>query len=158
MSPEQVSTMSDAAKIAWGAVVAVGVYVIGQLLSKFFIDPLHELRKSVGEVRFNLSFHAPTIHTPIGRTKERSDAASDALLKNSSDLIAKIHAVPGFTVTRFLAFGVLPPRESIERAAVQLRGLSTYVHETGDKAVESLDVIRKRVDIIEGLLRLKPLE
>jgi len=150
--------MSDAAKIVWGALGAVGVYVIGQLLSKFFIEPLQDLRKTVGEVRFNLAFHAPTIHTPIGRSKETSDAVREALLKSSCDLIAKLHVVPAFKAIRFLAIGVLPPRQSIERAAVQLRGLSTHVHETGDKAAESLEVIRKRVELIESLLLLKPLE
>lgn len=150
--------MSEVAKIVWGVIVPVGVYVIGQLLSKFFIDPVQELRKAVGEVRFNLAFHAPTIHTPIGRTEKTSDAAHEALMKSSCDLIAKMHAVPAFKVTRFLAFGVLPPRKSIDKAAVQLRSLSTYVHESGDKAVESLDVIRKRVELIERELRLKPLE
>ena len=75
------SYMSDIEKIVWGAIGGVAVYVIGQLLSKFFIDPLHELRKTIGEVRFNLAYHAPTIHTPIGRNQERSDAARDALNK-----------------------------------------------------------------------------
>ena len=150
--------MSDVGKIVLGAFGAMGVYVIGQLLSKFFIEPLQDLRKAVGEVRFNLAFHASTIHTPIGRSKETSDAAYEALMKSSCELIAKIHVVPIFELTRYLALGVLPERKSIERAAVQLRGLSTYVHETGDKAVESLEVIRKRVELIERLLLLKPLE
>ena len=58
--------MTDVEKIVWGASGGLTVFVIGQLLAKFFIEPLHELRKAVGEVRFNLAFHAPTIHTPIG--------------------------------------------------------------------------------------------
>lgn len=44
---------------------SVGVYVIGQLISKIFIEPAAELKKTIGEVRFALAFHAPTIHTPI---------------------------------------------------------------------------------------------
>jgi len=66
--------MTDIERVVWGGLAGVAVYVIGQLISKFLIEPLHELRKVVGEVRFNLSFHAPTIHTPIGRTKETSEA------------------------------------------------------------------------------------
>lgn len=150
--------MADIEKILWGAFGGLTVFIIGQLLAKFFIEPVHELRKTVGEVRFNLAFHAPTIHTPIGRSKEVSDKARDALLKNSCDLIADLHAIPGYWVTRFLAFGVLPCRKAIEDASVQLRGLSTYVHETGEKANPSLEVIQKRVDRIEKLLGLKPLE
>ena len=150
--------MTDIEKIVWGGFGGLAMLVVGQLLVKFFIEPLHELRKAVGEVRFNLAFHAPTIHTPIERSKEASDQAREALMKSSCDLIADLHAIPGYRITRFLAFGVLPCRKAIEDAAVQLRGLSTYVHETGDKANSSLDVIRERVERIEKLLRLKPLE
>ena len=150
--------MTDIERIVWGAFGGLAVYVAGQLLSKFLIEPLHELRKSVGEVRFHLAFHAPTIHTPIGRSKESSDAAREALLKNSCDLIAKLHAVPLYAATHLLSFDALPGRKAVESAAVQLRGLSTYVHEEGEKANVSLDVIRKRVAKIECLLRLKPLE
>lgn len=150
--------MTDVEKIVWGALGGVAVYLIGQLLSKFFIEPLHELRKAVGEVRFNLAFHTPTIHTPDVRSKESSDAAREALLKSSCGLIAKLYAIPIYNMTRLLSFGVLPSRKAVESAAVQLRGLSTYVHETGEKASASLDVIRKRVAKIEYLLGLKPLE
>lgn len=150
--------MSDGAKIAWGALVAVAVYLVGQLLSKFFIEPVHELRRSVGEVRFNLAFHAPTIHTPAGRTKESSEAARAALLGNSSDLVSKLHAVPAYKLVRFLAFGALPPAASIERAAVKLRGLATYMHEGGDQANDSISQINSRVESIMRLLCLRHLE
>lgn len=157
-SSRQVNIMSDATKIVWGAIGAIGVYVIGQLLSKFFIEPLHDLRKAVGEVRFTLAFHAPTINTPEGRSEKTSEAAREALMKSSCDLLARLHAVPAFECTRFLAFGALPPRMSIERAVVQLRGLSTYMYQTEGKAVAALDVIRRRIEIIEKELRLRPLE
>jgi hypothetical protein len=150
--------MSDVGKIVWGAFGAIGVYIFGQLLSKFFIEPLHELRKAVGEVRFNLAFHAPTIHTPIGRTPDKSGAAQDALMKSSCDLIAKLHAIPAYGTIRLLAFGSLPPKQSVEQAAVQLRGLSTYVHETGEKAASSIEAVNKRVAAIMRLLHLKPLQ
>lgn len=150
--------MSDIEKIIWGALGGVAVYVIGQLLSKFLIEPLYELRKVVGEVRFNLAFHAPTIHTPIGRTKERSDSARDALLRSSCDLIAKLYAIPFYDVTCIFSFGALPQRKAIESAAVQLSSLSTYVHQEGEKANATLEVIRTRVSTIENLLGLRPLE
>jgi len=149
--------MTDIEKIVWGAFGGLTVFVVGQLLAKFFIEPLHELRKAVGDVRFNLAFHAPTLHTPIGRLQEASDKAREALMKSSCILIAELHAIPIYGVTRLLAFGVLPCRKAIEDAAVQLRGLSTYVHEIGEKANSSLDVIQKRVGRIEKLLGLKPL-
>ena len=119
--------MTDIDKIVLSALFSIVVYVIGQLLSKFLIEPLHELRKVAGEVRFNLSFHASTIHTPIGRSEESSKAAKEALLKNSCDLISKLHAVPLYFLSRWLSFDALPCRKAVEEAAVQLRGLF-YLH------------------------------
>ena len=150
--------MSDIERIVWGAFGGILVYVAGQLLSKFLIEPLYELRKSVGEVRFNLAFHASTIHTPIGRTKETSDAAGEALLKDSCNLIANLQAVPLYELIRLLSFGVLMEKVDFEKAAVELRGLSTYMHEKGAEAYASIDEIRNRVNKIEKLLQIKPLE
>ena len=134
------------------------IYVAGQLVSKFFIDPLHDLCRVVGEVRFNLAFHGTTIHTPIGRSNEASDKAKTALMTSSCELITKLHAIPIYRASRLLSFGILPIRKSVEDAAVQLRGLSTYVHQEGEKASNSIDVINKRVEKIEKLLNLMPLE
>lgn len=78
-------------------------------------------------------------------------------MKSSCDLIADLHGIPMYDFTRLLAFGVLPCKKAIKDASVQLRGLSTYVHQTGDKAHSSLDVVEKRVKLIEKLLRLDPL-
>jgi hypothetical protein len=149
--------MSDLDKIVLSGLCGVLFYAIGQLLSKFFIDPLYELRKTVGEVRFNLAFHTPTIHTPIGRTDENSKAAGEALLKNSSELVAKLHAVPCYTtLTRLVC--ALPCEKAVIKAAIELRGLSTYMSERGEKANASVEIIRERVAKIERFLRLKPLD
>lgn len=52
--------MSDLERILLtSALTILGVVVVlvmGQLLSKFLIEPIHELRKVVGEVRFSLAF------------------------------------------------------------------------------------------------------
>src|SRR5665647_1300337 len=92
----QNTPMTELEKIVvTAAVTIVGglfVYVAGQLLSKFFIEPTHELKKAIGEVRFNLAFHGPTIHTPISRNPERSQKAYEALMKSSCDLLARVNA------------------------------------------------------------------
>ena len=155
--------MTDIEKIVYGGLFGIGVYLVGQLLSNFVIEPLHELRKAVGRVRFNLAFHAPTIRTPIGRSEERSTAARDALMASSSELVATLHAVPGYRVwclvSCLLSFGRhrLPGGHNIERAATLLRGLSTYVTDTGDRANDDISEIRAHVAEIERVLHLKPL-
>ena len=113
--------MSELEKIVWTAAFTIFggvlVYVIGQLLSKFLIDPTHELKKVIGEVRFNLAFHSPTIHTPIARTQERSDKAYEALLKSSCELLAKVSAIPFYGLVSCSSLGFLPSKECIRDAA-----------------------------------------
>lgn len=154
--------MSDLEKIILTSAFTIGgglfLYVIGQLLSKFLIEPTHELKKSIGEVRFNLAFHAPTIHTPISRDPERSGKAYEALMKSSCDLLARVNAVPFYSDLSKLSLGFLPSKQAIVDSAIQLRGLSTYVHDTGDRANDSLDTIGKRVARIERNLGLESLE
>lgn len=154
--------MSELEKIVWTAAFTIFggvlVYVIGQLLSKFLIDPTHELKKVIGEVRFNLAFYAPTIHTPIARTPERSDKAYEALLKSSCELLAKVNAIPFYGLVSCISFGFLPSKKHIRDAATQLRGLSTYMHETGDKANSHVEIIGNRVAKIEKCLNLESLE
>lgn len=140
----------------WGGLVGVAVYVVGQLLSKFFLEPLHELRKEIGNIRFVLALHRSTIHTPAGRTSETSRAARKALLECSSNLLAKLHGVPFYLVVRFTCR--LPKQTDMECASVLLRGLSTYVDEKGDRATEAISAINERVSRIELILQLQPLE
>ena len=54
-------------------------------------------------------------------------------MRNSSELVAKLHAIPHYGVVRSLSFGILPHKYAIEDAAVQLRGLCTHVKRKGQK-------------------------
>ena len=150
--------MSDLEKILWtSASTILGgviVFVTGQLLSKFLIEPIQELKKAIGEVRFNLAYYAPIIHTPISRDKERSDKAYDALMRNSCDLLTKADVIPFY---RFLPRKFVLPIQNIDTAAIDLRALTTYLHETGEKAASHIEEVNRRVKSIECQLRLRPL-
>ena len=155
-------TVSELGKIVWAAAFTCSVgtlaYVIRQLLLRFIIDPTHELRKVICEVRFNLEFYAPFIHTPIARTPEQSHKVNEALRKSSCELLAKVNAIPLYGLVSYISFGYLPPKKQIQDAATQLRGLSTYMYQTGEKADSSLEVIENRVDMILKCLNIESLE
>jgi hypothetical protein len=102
--------MADPERIGITILIGIFIYVGGQLLSKSLIDPAYELLKAIGEVRFNLAFHAATIHTPEARSKDAAEKARDALMKSSRDLIAKLHAIPRLGNLWFL-FCYLPVRQ-----------------------------------------------
>ncbi len=89
--------MNELTKIVLTASVTVAggviIFVMGQLLGKFIIDPLHELKKVLGEIRFALLFHAPAIMTPVG-DRAGEDEAAKILRRLSSELHSKVSAVP----------------------------------------------------------------
>jgi hypothetical protein len=150
--------MSDLASVLTGSLVTILIGVGAYAIHKLVLDPLGNFRKEIQDVGFNLSYHGPTIHTPIGRTKETSDAAEKALRKNSSELEAQLHAMPWYTAARIVTFSRLPLRKDVEQASVTLRGLVTYLHQTGEKAAASVDEVTRRVERIKKLLKLKPIE
>jgi hypothetical protein len=59
--------MSSLATSALTIMGGLTIFVVGQFILKILIEPAHELKKAVGEVRFNLAFHAATIRTPAAK-------------------------------------------------------------------------------------------
>jgi hypothetical protein len=147
--------LSDLEKILLTIIGGVIVFVTGQLISKFLIEPIQELRKAIGEVRFNLAYYSTIIHTPISRDKEQSGKAYDAITKNWSDLLTKAHAIPLY---KFLPRIFVLPQTNIDKAAIHLRALATYIHETNEKAESHIEEVNRRVECVEKQLRLRPLE
>ena len=137
--------------------VGVFVFVAGQLIAKFVIEPVHELRKAIGETRFNLLFYAPAILTPIGRTRESADRARDALRKSSADLLIRSEAIPFYGLVSAISRGAVPQRHKVAEAATWLRGLSTHMHETGDEASSNIQQVAGDVQRIEANLGLSSL-
>jgi hypothetical protein len=151
--------MSDLEKIlltsALTIVGGVVVFVTGQLLGKFVIEPIHELRKVIGEVRFMLAFHAPTINTPSGRSDKTSESTYGALMKCSADLLVRAEAIPLHRFLSWASFRFVPDKRALADAAMNLRGLSTYIHERGEEANMNLNEIQRRIEIIEKKLRIR---
>lgn len=105
------------------------VFVTGQIVSKFFIDPIQDLKKLLGEIRYSLIFYSREIHTPIGGNKDgRCDKAEEVLRKHSSDLYSKVAAIPCYNIVSKISCGFLPKRASTLEAAKWLRVLSISVH------------------------------
>jgi hypothetical protein len=104
------------------------VLVIGQLVSKFMIEPTQELKKLLGDIRYSLVFYAREIHTPVEGDKERCDKAAEVLRKHSSDLRSKVAAVPCYNGIARVTFGFIPVRTSALEAAKRLMALSNSVH------------------------------
>ncbi len=90
--------MSDLTKIVLTAGLTifggVVVFVVGQLIVKFVVEPMHELKRVFAEIRFALIYYAQAIHTPVPGDDKRSHEAAVALRRHAADLWAKVfHSV-----------------------------------------------------------------
>lgn len=130
----------------------VFIFVVGQLLGKFVIEPIQDLKKLLGEIRFALVFHAQAILTPVG-DKPGEDEAQKTFRKLSSDLRSKIGAIPFYHYWSKISCGFLPRKGNALEASKQLMGLSNSVHQS-----DRSDKNAVRVAKIEKLLNYEAVE
>ncbi len=133
--------MSDAWKIVLtSALTIVGgviVLVFGHLAQRFFIDPLHEQTRVIGEIAYALAYYAPVYANP-GPTHivlgpgpiDLTAATEDALRALASRLIATTTLIRWPGLARFLS---LPSAKDVLASASRLIGLSNSVR-TGTPA------------------------
>jgi hypothetical protein len=109
-------------------------YVIGQLVLKLMLDPVHEMKKTIGQISHSLIEHANIIGNPGVPSQEAIRETSQHLRKISSQLHAHLYLVPlyGFTARLFH----LPSRAKVQSASKSLMFLSNNVFRATEKIYE----------------------
>ena len=102
------------------------IYVVGQLVSQLFIDPITSLRKAVGEVADTVIFYANIYANPGVVPKETADEAAEALRQKAALLRVRAHAIPWYWLPRLIR--LVPSHKEIHEASRSLIGLSNGVH------------------------------
>lgn len=101
----------------------ISVFVVGQIVSKFLIEPIHEQSKIIGKIADSLIFYANLYSNPGSNIpREESDEASRTIRQQASQLMAKSHAVRWYRLWQF--FRVVPRYDDIVEASKNLIGLS----------------------------------
>ncbi len=118
-------------------------YIIGQLILKLVIEPVHEVRKTIGAISHTLIERANVIQNPGVPTQEVMDETSRELRKLSSQLRSHLYLVPRYRITARI-FG-LPTPDVIQSASSALIGLSNSVFQTRENIYE---VNAKRVETV----------
>src|SRR5436309_3218258 len=77
-------------------------YVIGQLILKLLIEPVHEMKKIVGQIAHSLTEHANVIHNPGVPSEDVMKTTSQHLRKLSAQLEAQLYLVPMYPVSAFV--------------------------------------------------------
>jgi hypothetical protein len=122
--------MSDALKIALTALLGVAVFVVGQVIQRTFIEPIQELRRTIGRIAHALMFYANYVPlTPsavgdavVGKSADQMGRAKDDIRKLASELWSLPFIIPWYGL--FHALGCVPSRASLEKASTNLRGWS----------------------------------
>ncbi len=125
------------------------IFVLGQIVVKFLIDPIKELKEILGEIQFSLIFHAQAIYTPV-EDRAGEDAAQKVIRDLASKLRAKIEVIPWYSLCSRISREFLPPKKNIMDASSQLIGLSNSV-----KKEDRSEVNRNRVEKIRKLLHFE---
>lgn len=100
----------------------VSVFVIGQLLIKFLLDPLQEYFRLKGDIADALIYYAHVYSNPGVGSDELMREAHECLRKHASSLLSRKGAIPFYQF--WAKIGLLPVREQILFAHVNLIGLS----------------------------------
>ncbi len=103
-------------------VSGVLTFVLGQIFVKLVIEPVHEMKKTIGQISHSLIEHANVIANPGVPSKEVMHEASRQLRRLSSQLHAHLFLVPLYVVTARIFF--LPSATKVREASTALIGLS----------------------------------
>ena len=104
-------------------------FVIGQLIVKLVIDPVQEMKKTIGQVSHSMIERANVIANPGVPSDDVMSETSKHLRQLSSQLQAHLYLVPQYqTIAKI--FG-LPSKDKVLIASGSLIGLSNSVFRAG---------------------------
>jgi hypothetical protein len=103
------------------------VYVLGQIILKFFIEPIHELKKTIGVISHSLIERANIIYNPgLGLNDKEFPAKTSQELRNlASRLRSHLYLIPCYPWAASIFS--LPAPSKIQDASKALIGLSNGV-------------------------------
>lgn len=125
----------------------VSIFVIGQIIVKLILDPVHELRRTIGKISHALIERANIIQNPGVPPEEEIREASRELRKLSSELQSHLYLVPCYERTAKVF--KLPGRDKIIKSSSSLIGLSNSLFRpTAAGAARIYEASAKRVATI----------
>ena len=103
----------------------VTILVLGQIITRLFIDPLIELRKIIGEVAETMIYHANIYSNPGAGRKERREETQQILRQKASLLSVRADALLCYNY--FSCIKIIPTRKQVKEAYKNLIGISNSV-------------------------------
>jgi hypothetical protein len=137
--------MSSLVTAALAAFFAVLVFVAGQFLQRFFLEPIQEQRQVIGEIAFSLLFHANAMDMSVRENQglvliEEPVEIVKTLRGLASRLRATLSTIPCYKL--FAKLGIVLDEDSVMAASQSLVGWSNSIHH-GDPSVHRKVVAEK---------------
>lgn len=104
--------------VFWTVLAGTLTFVLGQLVLKLLVEPVHRCKSVIAEIASSLILGANVYANPKPHGDPRQEALALELRRLSSELQSSMHLVPWYRCTRYI-FG-LPNRENIVAASKQL--------------------------------------
>lgn len=133
--------------IFYTIIAGVSVFVLGQMVLRWIIEPVQELRKLKGEILFHLANDYATIQNANTVKKEVALETGKALERLGASLLATEHLIPMYKHTKNV-FN-LPESDNIKFAAKRLRLMSNSMFSDADDIHYWLDL--HRIEVCEAL-------
>jgi hypothetical protein len=105
----------------------VVVFVVGQVILKWFIEPIQQFKKTLAEISNTSVRYAHAIHNPDIVSPELRDEVYDKLRQLSGQLYADMELIPRspYPVLRWLFR--LPSRDNVYNSANRLIGVANWM-------------------------------
>lgn len=136
--------MSELTKVfLTAAITIIGsiiIVVIGQIIIKFVIEPIHEQKKHIAEINNVLIFYANQFGLYSGKN-DQGDKVVDDVRNLSTKLRATTHLIPMYRLLSCLK--IVKRKESIDKACSALIGLSNSVYKNGNHEFPHINANRK---------------
>ena len=104
------------------------VFVFGQIINTFYLQPLNKQKETVGKISDAIIFYANLYTSPIIKTdsnfdrKEERQKAHEIFRNLAAELISRTQQIPSYQVFSFLR--IVPTKKVIVEARKNLIGLS----------------------------------
>ena len=118
-------------------------YVMGQIIVKLILEPVQELRKTIGQVSHMLIEHGSEIHTPGIADEAVIQGVSDKLAMMSAQLNAHLYLVPAYGLTAWVFR--LPSRDDVLTASSALMGLANSVFPSKNTRIFESNIRKKEL-------------
>jgi len=133
------------------------VFVIGQIISKFIIDPVHEQKALIGEIADSLIFYANVYTNPGILPLEMMDEASNEFRQQATLLQSKTHLIPLYQILSIL--GLVVNKKHINKATKNLILISNRIHKKpdntlGNVGIKNLEIAEKTKEILKLKINL----